>query len=311
MTESQLKYMNKVKLISFCILVAGLLLVLAWSILKNKVAETPKQDEVKTKTLAINYEQEGTKKKYDYTCATESCILSSQSGLYALVKDGSYKLVNLTKGTNTELRVPSMTKNYMVADEEFYGLVFTKDESNKASFFDYKNEKVLFDQELSYEKMNTESVREVLNKMYPRKLLYTITDESAMIVNLTLGEPALENVSSVFYYKNELYVVNDKGLNLFKEDNTVETTLAEAKEIYDAMYEDSIVILDKDDKIKMSSLKGEIGDTIVEVGANKVESVTATNGVLKIILQDKDYVTNQKLIKYEYTFETKKLNTIE
>ena len=37
MTESQLKYMNKVKLISFIILVAGLLLVLVWSIMKNNV----------------------------------------------------------------------------------------------------------------------------------------------------------------------------------------------------------------------------------------------------------------------------------
>ena len=67
MTESQLKYMNKVKAISFCILVAGLLLVLVWSIMKNKVAQTPSTPQVQTKTLAINYEADGVKKKYDFT----------------------------------------------------------------------------------------------------------------------------------------------------------------------------------------------------------------------------------------------------
>ena len=81
MTESQLKYMNKVKLISFIILTAGLLLVLVWSIMKNKTVEEPVEEE---KTLAINYEIYGTSTKYDYSCATEDCVLSSQEGLFAL-----------------------------------------------------------------------------------------------------------------------------------------------------------------------------------------------------------------------------------
>ena len=310
MTESQLKYMNKVKLISFILLVIGLLLVLLWSIMKNKVAKTPTTPQVQTKTLAINYENESQKKKYDYTCATQDCILSSQAGLFALVKDGSYKLVDLVKGTSKELRVPSMKKNFMVAGDEFYGLVFTKDETNKASFFDYKNEKVIFESELSYEKMNEDTVRAVLSKMYPRNLLYTITDETGTIVNLKDGEAALLNVTDVFYYESELYAINEKGLHLFKEDGTVEPKLEDAKEVYNAVYNGSIVILDKDNKLKTATLKGEKGDDILEVGENKVNDITVVNGILKIVLQDKDYETNKKLIKYEYDLEGKKLNPI-
>ena len=311
MTESQLKYMNKVKLISFCILVAGLILVLVWSIMKNKVAKNPEPTTPQTQTLAINYEKDGTKTKYDFTCATADCVLSSQAGTFALVKDGAYKLVDLVKGTNKQLTLPTMSKNFMVAGTDFYGLVYTKDESNKASFYDYKNNKTLFEDELSYEKMNEAEVRNVLNKMFPRNLLYVITDESSMIVNMTDGEPSLQSVKGVFYYENELYAINSEGLNLFKEDGSVEKRLDDAKEIYNALYKDSIIILDKDNKIKAATLKGEKGEDILELGENKVNDITVTNGILRIVLEDKDYETNKKLVKYEYDFETKKLKTVE
>ena len=309
MTESQLKYMNKVKLISFIILVAGLLLVLVWSIMKNNVNNNGGNSQ--SQTLAINYENAGVKSKYDFTCATTDCILSSQAGTFALVKDGAYKLIDLVKGTNKQLTLPTMTKNFMVADTEFYGLVYTKDESNKASFYDYANNKTLFEDELSYEKMNEEEIRTVLNKMFPRKLLYVITDETSMVVNMTDGEPALQNVKGAFYYENELYAINDKGLNLFKEDGTVSTLLTDTKEVYNAIYKDKIVVLSKANKIKVATLKGELGADILDLGENKVDSMNVTNGILRIILQDKDYATNQKLIKYEYDFENNKLNTVE
>ena len=311
MTEKQLKYMNKVKAISFCILVAGLLLVLLWSIMKNKKTTTPVTPQPEAKVLAINYEKNGAKTKYDFTCATQECILSSQTGVYALVKDGNYKLVNLEKGTNKELNVPVMNKNFMIAGDDFYGLVFTSDETNKASFYNATNGQTMYSQVLDYEKMNEEEVRDVLNKMYPRKLIYVIKEETSEINNLESTEPVLENVKAVFYYESKLYAINDKGLNLFKEDNTVETTLADAKEIYNAMYQENIIILDKDGKIKTSTLDGTKGDAILEVGTNTVESVNVTNGILRVVLQDKDYETNKKVIKYEYDFETKKLNPIE
>jgi uncharacterized protein with PQ loop repeat len=308
MTESQLKYMNKVKLISFIILVAGLLLVLVWSIMKNNVNNNGGNSQ--SQTLAINYENAGAMSKYDFTCATTDCILSSQAGTFALVRDGAYKLIDLVKGTNKQLTLPTMTKNFMVADTEFYGLVYTKDESNKASFYDYANNKTLFEDELSYEKMNEEEIRTVLNKMFPRKLLYVITDETSMVVNMTDGEPALQNVKGAFYYENELYVVNS-GLHLFKEDGTVEARLEDTKEVYKAVYKDSIVILDKDNIIKVATLKGVKGDKILELGENKVHDINVTNGILRIVLEDKDYATNNKLVKYEYDFETKKLKTVE
>ena len=311
MTEAQLKYMNKVKLITFCILVAGLLLVLVWSIMKNKVAQTPSTPQVQTKTLAINYEVDGTKKKYDFTCETQECILSSQAGIMALVKDGSYKILDLVKGTNKKVELPTMGKNFMIAGDEFYGLIYSKDQTNKASFYDYANQKTLFEDELSYDKMNEETVRAALNKMYPRKLIYVITEDSSMIVNLTDGEPALQNVNGVFYYENELYAINDKGLNLFKEDGTVETTLSDVKMIFNATNKDTIIVLDKDNKIKTATLKGEKGEEILDIGENQINDINVTNGILRIILQDKDYATNKKLIKYEYNFETKKLSTIE
>lgn len=309
MTESQLKYMNKVKLRSFIILVVGLLLILVWSIMKNNVAKEPTDNG--NQTLAINYVVDGNEKKYDFTCATTDCVLSSQAGTFALVKDGAYKLVDLVVGTNKQLTLPTMTKNFMIAGTDFYGLVYTKDESNKASFYDYGSNKTLFEDELSYEKMNEEEVRTVLNKMFPRKLLYVITDDSAMIVNMTDGEPSLQNVKGVFYYENELYVINNEGLNSYKEDGTVEKKITDAKDIYNVLYTDSIVVLDKDNKIKLSTLKGERGDTIIELGENKVNDITASNGILRIVLADKDYETNKKLVKYEYDFETKKLKTVE
>ena len=77
------------------------------------------------------------------------------------------------------------------------------------------------------------------------------------------------------------------------------------------MYKESIIILDKDGKIKTSTLDGTKGEAILEVGTNTVESVNVTNGILRVVLQDKDYETNKKVIKYEYDFETKKLNPIE
>lgn len=311
MTESQLKYMNKVKIISFCILVVGLLLVLVWSIMKNKIAQTPETPVVQTKTLAINYEVDSQQKKYDFTCETQDCILSSQAGSVALVKDGSYKIVDLVKGTSKKVELPTIAKNFMIASDEFYGLIYTKDQTNKASFYDYANNKTLFEDELSYEKMNEETVRTVLNKMYPRKLLYVITEESSNIINLTDGEPALQNVTGVFYYESELYAINDKGLNLFKEDGTVETSLSTVKTIYNATNKDTIIVLDKDNKIKTATLKGEVGEDIIELGENQVNDISISNGILRIILQDKDYATNKKLLKYEYDFETKKLKTIE
>ena len=111
MTESQIKYMNKVKLISFIILVIGLLLVLAFSIIYHK---KPAETEELPTTLAINYEANGEAAKYDFTCATQDCVLSSQAGAYALVKDGSYKLVSLTNGTTKELNLPTINSNFMV-----------------------------------------------------------------------------------------------------------------------------------------------------------------------------------------------------
>ena len=156
MTEKQLKYMNKIKDISFFILVAGLIIVLVWSIM-NKNASKPKEEEIPAKVLAINYDKNGEKAKYDFTCATQDCILSSQAGSYALVKDGSYKLVNLSNGSNKELQLPTMAKNFMVAGDTFYGLVFTADQTNKASFYDATTGETMYTSELNYEKMNAPS----------------------------------------------------------------------------------------------------------------------------------------------------------
>ena len=308
MTESQLKYMNKVKLISFIILTAGLLLVLVWSIMKNKTVEEPVEEE---KTLAINYEIDGTSTKYDYSCATEDCVLSSQEGLFALVRDGSYKLVSLTKGTTKELNLPTINKNFMVAADEFYGILYTKDETNKASFYDDATEETLYEDELDYEKMDTEEIHKALNKMYPRKLFFIIKEELGSVINLETEATVLDKVTGIFYYENELYAINDKGLNLFKEDGTVNTLLQDTKEIYNAVYKDKIVILDNDNKIKTSTLKGVKGQNILDLGENKVDSINVTNGILRIILKDKDYDTNNKLIKFEYDFENNKLNTVQ
>lgn len=308
MTESQIKYMNKVKLISFIILVIGLLLVLAFSIIYHK---KPAETEELPTTLAINYEANGEAAKYDFTCATQDCVLSSQAGVYALVKDGSYKLVSLTNGTTKELNLPTINSNFMVADENFYGIVYTKDETNKASFYDSETESAFYEDKLDYQKMNTEEVQAVLSKMYPRKLFYVVKEELGSVVNYSTNEIVLDNVKGIFYYENELYAINDKGLNLFKEDGTVSTLLTDTKEVYNAIYKDKIVVLSKANKIKVATLKGELGADILDLGENKVDSMNVTNGILRIILQDKDYVTNQKLIKYEYDFENNKLNTVE
>jgi len=308
MTESQIKYMNKVKLISFIILVIGLLLVLAFSIIYHK---KPAETEELPTTLAINYEVNGEATKYDFTCATQDCVLSSQAGAYALVRDGSYKLVSLTNGTTKELNLPTINSNFMVADENFYGIVYTKDETNKASFYDSETESAFYEDELDYQKMNTEEVQAVLSKMYPRKLFYVVKEELGSIVNYSTNEIVLDNVKGIFYYENELYAINDKGLNLFKEDGTVTTLLTDTKEVYNAIYKDKIVVLSKANKIKVATLKGELGADILDLGENKVDSMNVTNGILRIILQDKDYATNQKLIKYEYDFENNKLNTVE
>ena len=308
MTESQIKYMNKVKLISFIILVIGLLLVLAFSIIYHK---KPAETEELPTTLAINYEANGEAAKYDFTCATQDCVLSSQAGVYALVKDGSYKLVSLTNGTTKELNLPTINSNFMVADENFYGIVYTKDETNKASFYDSETESAFYEDDLDYQKMNTEEVQAVLSKMYPRKLFYIIKEELGSVVNYNTNEIVLDNVKGIFYYENELYAINDKGLNLFKEDGTVSTLLTDTKEVYNAIYKDKIVVLSKANKIKVATLKGELGADILDLGENKVDSMNVTNGILRIILQDKDYATNQKLIKYEYDFENNKLNTVE
>ena len=310
MTEKQLKYMNKVKAISFFILVAGLVLVLVWSIM-NKNASKPKHTEEQAKVLAINYDKDGTQAKYDFTCATQECILSSQAGVYALVKDGSFKLVNLSNGSNKELKLPTMTKNFMIAGETFYGLIYTGDETNKASLYDAATGETKYASELNYEKMNETGVREVLNKMYPRKLLYIIKEELGTVMNTETNEPVMDNIKAVFYYDNSLYAIDGKGLSVFKEDNTVEEKITTVKEVYNAMYKESILVLDNDNKIKTSSLNGEIGDTIVELGEGKVESLNITNGILRITIQDKDYETNKKLVKYEYDFEAKKLSPIE
>ena len=159
--------------------------------------------------------------------------------------------------------------------------------------------------------MNTEEVQAVLRKMYPRKLFYVVKEELGSIVNYSTNETVLDNVKGIFYYENELYAINDKGLNLFKEDGTVSTLLTDTKEVYNAIYKDKIVVLSKANKIKVATLKGELGADILDLGENKVDSMNVTNGILRIILQDKDYATNQKLIKYEYDFENNKLNTVE
>ena len=310
MTEKQLKYMNKIKAISFFILVAGLILVLVWSIM-NKNASKPKEEEIPAKVLAINYDKNGEKAKYDFTCATQDCILSSQAGSYALVKDGSYKLVNLSNGSNKELQLPTMAKNFMVAGDTFYGLVFTADQTNKASFYDATTGETMYASELNYEKMNEQEVRDVLNKMYPRKLFFIIKEELGTVMNTETKEAIIDNVKAVFYHENALYAIDSKGLSLFKEDNSLEEKITGVKEVYNAIYKENILILDTDNKIKTSTLTGEKGDTILELGEGKVESLNISNGILRITVQDKDYETNKKLVKYEYDFEAKKLTPIE
>ena len=310
MTEKQLKYMNKIKTISFFILVAGLILVLVWSIM-NKNASKPKEEEIPAKVLAINYDKNGTKAKYDFTCATQDCILSSQAGSYALVKDNTYKLINLSNGSNKELQLPAMAKNFMVAGDTFYGLVFTADQTNKASFYDATSGETMYASELNYEKMNENEVRDVLNKMYPRKLFFIIKEELGTVINTETKETIIDNVKAVFYHENALYAIDSKGLSLFKEDNTVEEKITGVKEVYNAMYKENILILDTDNKIKTSTLTGEKGDTILELGEGKVDSLNISNGILRITVQDKDYETNKKLVKYEYDFEAKKLTPIE
>ena len=66
----------------------------------------------------------------------------------------------------------------MLAGEEFYGLVYTKGESNFASFYEASKDRSLFDDELSFEAMDKESVREALIRLYPRGYFYVIKESS-------------------------------------------------------------------------------------------------------------------------------------
>ena len=305
MSEKQLKYQNKVKIISFIFMVAGLLLVLLWSIKKN---EQP-APQTNTRLLTINYTDNGVSNKYDYTCKNDGCVLSSQGGMFAIVKDGSYHLINLTNKSDKELNL-TMTKNFLVADTEFYGLVYTKTDTNAATFYEMSKEQNLFEDELNYESMNNNDVKTYLTKLYQRGLFYTIKDTKGEIVNINTNEVVLEDVTGLVVDDTELYIVSSKGVSSFESDNTLKQNLTDAKKVFPSIFEHQFVIQDSDDYLKLATLSGTKGDKLVEVGNGVVESVKITNGIMEVIIQDQDYATNQKTYKYEYDFVNKKLTPI-
>ena len=309
LNEKQLKYQNKVKLISFIILVVGLLLVLFWSI-KNK--EVPENTEPQSRTLAINYKNaKGEDAKYDYTCASDTCVLASQAGEFALVKDESYKLVNLASGASTILNLPTMTKNFMVANGDFYGLVYTKDETNGGSFYEHSKTRTIYDGELNYDEMNADAVRESLTKLYPRGYFYIIKDSVGKLYKLDDNTLVIDNISGMVSHNTELYIASEKGISYFDAEGQLIDKLTDAKQVFAEMHEEKFVILDKDNFLKLSTLDGERSDKMVEVKEGRIQSIKVENGIVRIIIEDKDYETTQKLIKYEYDIDNTKLSPIE
>ena len=304
MTEEQLKYQNKVKLIACIFLIAGLLLVLLWSIKKN---EAPKKPANKGSNLTITY----TGGTYDYKCNNTGCALSSQAGLYALVNDGGYHLINLSAKTDKEIKLPTIAKNYMVAAEEFYGLVYTKAESNIASFYEASKDRSLFDDELSYEAMDKDNVRDALIRLYPRGYFYVIKEASGQLYDINNNAVVIENVTGCVVDNTDVYVVSDKGVSAIEQDNSLSEHLTNVKKVYAVMYDHKFVVLDNDGNLKLAAITGEIGDTILETQGRNVQSVSVANTTLKVVVEDAEYATNQKVHNYEYDFTTKQLKTID
>jgi hypothetical protein len=304
MTEEQLKYQGKVRLIAAGVLIAGLLLILLWSVKKN---ETPKKPANSGNNLSITYSGGN----YEYKCKNANCALSSQAGIFALVNDGGYHLINLSTKTDKEVKLPTVAKNYMLAGEEFYGLVYTKGESNFASFYEASKDRSLFDDELSFEAMDKESVREALIRLYPRGYFYVIKESSGQIFDINNNSVVAENVVGCVVDNTDVYIVNDKGVLSIEQDNSLLEHLNSVKKVYPAMYDHKFVVLDNDGNLKLAAITGEIGDTILETNNRNVQSVVITNTVLKVVVEDVDYATNQKVYNYEYDFTTKQLKTIE
>jgi len=303
MTEEQLKYQNKVKLFAAIVLIIGLVFILLWSIKKN---ETPARPATRGNSLAITYSGGN----YEYKCKNTSCSLSSQAGIYALVKDGGYHLINLSAKTDKEVKLPTVAKNYMVASQEFYGLVYTKAESNFASFYEASKDRSLFDDELSYEAMDKDSVRDVLVRLYPRGYFYAIKEGSSQIFDINNNSVVVENVNGCVVDDNNVYVVTDKGALSVEQDNSLSEHLNNVKQVYPAMYDHKFVVLDNDGNLKLATITGEIGETILETQNRNVQSVSVTNTTLKVVVEDAEYATNQKVQNYEYDFTTKQLKTI-
>jgi len=309
LNEKQLKYQNKVKLISFIILVVGLLLVLYWSI-KNK--EIPENEAPQSRILAINYKNaKGEDVKYDYTCTDDACVLGSQAGEFALVKDESYKLINLSSGASTILNLPTMTKNFMVANGDFYGLIYTKDETNAGSFYEHSRTRTIFDGDLNYDEMDQNDVRDALTKLYPRGYFYRIKDGVGKLTKLEDNSLVIDNISGVVAYNTELYIASDTGISYFDADGILVNKLNDTNKVFPVMHEDKFVILDKDNYLKLSTIEGVRSDKMVEVKEGKVQSVKVENGIVRIIIEDKDYETTQKVTKYEYDIDNTKLSPIE
>ena len=307
LTEKQLKYQNKVKLIAFIIMVSGLLLVLLWSIKRKDEGNT---QPVKS-TVAINYtSSDGVAKSYNYTCASTSCSLSSQAGDFALINDGSYILLNLTTGQTDKLELPSMTKNFMVAGDEFYGLVYTKDESNSAAFYESSQTRSIYDGELPYNEMNTKEISEALSQLYPRGYFYKVEEGVGSLYKLEGNEQVITGIEGFVTKDGVLYIITNKGVSYFDEAGTIVNKLADAKKVYAAMHEDKFIIVDKDGQLKLATLEGERVETISEITGN-IQTLTVENGILTVVVEDADYATNQKTIKYEYSIDAKQLKIVE
>lgn len=307
LTEKQLKYQNKVKLIAFIIMVSGLLLVLLWSIKRKDEGNT---QPVKS-TVAINYtSSDGAAKSYNYTCASTSCSLSSQAGDFALINDGSYILLNLTTGQTDKLELPSMTKNFMVASDEFYGLVYTKDESNSAAFYESSQTRSIYDGELPYNEMNTKEISEALSQLYPRGYFYKVEEGVGSLYKLEGNEQVITGIEGFVTKDGVLYIITNKGVSYFDEAGTIVNKLTDAKKVYAAMHEDKFIIVDKDGQLKLATLEGERVETISEITGN-IQTLTVENGILTVVVEDADYATNQKTIKYEYSIDAKQLKIVE
>ena len=77
------------------------------------------------------------------------------------------------------------------------------------------------------------------------------------------------------------------------------------------MYDHKFVVLDNDGNLKLATLAGEVGESILEVGNRNVQSVSVTDNIMKVVVEDEEFVSNQKVHNYEYDFTTKQLKTID